>query len=79
MPGIDCRFDSSRTKLFQAATMGRGSQVVRIVSSMSLTSPNSASGATISTGQSAGRDCSVWAVTVCQPAGKSCRVTRWSR
>ncbi|MEZ5201595.1 MAG: hypothetical protein R2742_09905 [Micropruina glycogenica] len=79
MPGIDCRFDSSRTKLFHAATIGRGSQVVRIVSSMSLTRPNSAASSTISTGHSAGRDWAVCAVTVCQPGSNECRVTRWSR
>ena len=76
MPGIDCRFDSSRTKLFQAAIIGRGSQVVRIVSSMSEISPNRASSSTINTAHSTGRECSVWAVTVCQPVSKPCRVMR---
>jgi hypothetical protein len=67
MPGVADRACSSSTKLFQAATKGRGSAVMRIVSSTSEMTPSFASGSTTATGASAGSLSPACRVRVCQP------------
>ncbi len=58
---------SARTKVFQAATMGRGSEVASTVSSMSLTIPNRWVVPATSTGVSTGSAPGEVRVTECQP------------
>lgn len=78
MPGTACLACSVRMKEFQAASMGRGSDVLRMVSSMSLTMPKSTSSPITWMLASAEAPPSPSNVTACQPGARPGLRTRTS-
>ena len=76
MPGTTRRACSSRTNVFQAAMNGRGSIVRITVSSMSLTSPNVASGSGTKIRARAWRSPWTPRTISCQPGGNTTGTVR---